>query len=112
MEKVDWSNSKIDLKKSYNNVKFSSPNSLYEGVLAKTVSMGREFPDGSVAIKVNHDAGNYFQTRKDLRQGNPMSPIFLNIVVDMLAILIERAEVVIQISRVIPHVVEDDLSIL
>jgi hypothetical protein len=42
----------------------------------------------SVAIKVNDNLGHYFQTRKEVRLGDPLSPILLNIVVDMLAILI------------------------
>ena len=41
-----------------------------------------------VGIKVNDDIGHYFQTHKGLRQGDPMSPILFNIVVDMLGILI------------------------
>ena len=41
---------------------------------------------GSVGIKVNDDVGHYFQTHKGLRQGDPMSPILFNIVVDMLSI--------------------------
>jgi hypothetical protein len=41
-----------------------------------------------------------------------MSPILFNIVVDMLAILIARAEEAGQIEGVIPHLVHDGLSIL
>ncbi len=41
-----------------------------------------------------------------------MSPILLNIVVDILAVLIERAKVDGQIRGLIPHLVEDGLSIL
>jgi hypothetical protein len=52
---------------------------------------------GSVAIRVSDDTGRYFgryfQTRKCLRQGDPLSPMLFNIVADMLAILIERAKV-------------------
>ena len=44
---------------------------------------------GSVAIKVNDDVGRYFQTKKGLRQADPLSPILFNIVVDMLAVIIE-----------------------
>ena len=53
---------------------------------------------GSVAIKFNDDIGNYFQTKKGLRQGDPLSPILFNIVVDMLALMIERAKVDGQIA--------------
>jgi hypothetical protein len=47
---------------------------------------------GSVAIKVNENLGHYFQIRKGVRQGDPLSPILFNIVVDMLAIFIARAK--------------------
>jgi len=63
--------------------------------------------DGNVNIKVNDQLGNYFQTRKGLRQGDPMSPILFNIVVDMLAILIARAKEAAQIEGVIPHLIQD-----
>ena len=67
---------------------------------------------GSVAIKVNDAVGHYFQTKKGLRQGDPLSPMLFNIVVDMLAILIERAKTDGQIARVVPHLVDGGLSIL
>ena len=67
---------------------------------------------GSVAIKVNDDVGHYFQTKKGLRQGDPMSPMLFNIVADMLAILIERTKQDGQIAGVVPHLVDGGLSIL
>ena len=67
---------------------------------------------GSVGVKVNDDVGHYFQTKRGLRQGDPMSPILFNIVADMLAILIKRAKDDGQIRGVIPHLVDDGLSIL
>ena len=67
---------------------------------------------GSVAIKVNDDIGNYFQTRKGLRQGDPLSPILFNIVVDMLGVMIKRAKADGLIDGMIPHLVDDGLSIL
>ena len=47
-----------------------------------------------------------------MRQGDPLSPILFNIVADMLAILINRAKVQGQIKGVIPHLIDDGLSIL
>ena len=67
---------------------------------------------GSVAIKVNDDIGKYFQTKKGLRQGDPLSPMIFNNVADMLAIIIERAKADGQIEGVVPHLVDGGLSIL
>jgi len=43
---------------------------------------------GSVGIEINDDIGHYLQTKKGLRQGDPMSPILFNIMDNMLSILI------------------------
>jgi hypothetical protein len=67
---------------------------------------------GSVGIKINDDIGPYFQTKRGLRQRDPMSPILFNIVADMLALLINRAKANGQIRGVLPHLVDDGLSIL
>ena len=67
---------------------------------------------GSVAINVNDEVGHYFQTKKGLRQGDPLSPLLFNIVVDMLAILIKRAKQESQISGVVPHLVDGGLLVL
>ena len=48
--------------------------------------------EGNIGIKVNDDIGHYFQTQKGLRQGDLMSPILFNVVVDMLVVLINRAK--------------------
>ena len=34
---------------------------------------------GSVAINVNDEIGHFFETKKDLRQGDPLSPLLFNI---------------------------------
>jgi retron-type reverse transcriptase len=67
---------------------------------------------GHVGMKVNDQVGKNFQTKKGVRQGDPLSPILFNIVVDMLAILIKRAKSKGQIEGVISHLVDDGLSIL
>jgi hypothetical protein len=42
----------------------------------------------SIAIKVNDNIDHYFQTRKRVRQGDPLYPIMFNIVLDILVVLI------------------------
>ena len=105
---------KIDFEKAYDKVTWS--------FLQQTLRMKRfsskwcrwiegMIKGGSVGVKVNDD-GHYFQTKRGLRQGDPMSPVLFNIVADMLAILIKRAKDDEQIGGVIPHLVDDGLSIL
>ena len=63
-------------------------------------------------IKVNDRIRANFQTKRGLRQGDPLPPILFNIVVDMLAILINRAKLDGQIDGLVPHLVDGGLSIL
>ena len=61
---------------------------------------------------MNNDIGHYFQIHKGLRQGDLMSPILLNIVVDMLTILIGRAKDNVQVGGLVQHLVDGGVSIL
>ena len=81
---------KIDFEKAYDKVnwEFLQQTLRMKGFSKKWCTLIRNFVSGgSVAIKVNNDTGRYFQTKKGLRQGDPLSPILFNIVADMLAIM-------------------------
>jgi hypothetical protein len=86
---------KIDFEKAYDKVKWSF---IHQSLLMKGFSskwcrwVKSMVTGGSVGIKVNNNVGPYFQTKRGLRQGDPMSPILFNIVADMLALLINRAK--------------------
>jgi retron-type reverse transcriptase len=67
---------------------------------------------GGVGIKVNDIIGHKFQTRKGLRQGDPLSPILFNIVADMLEILIVRAKDEGKVGSLLPHLIDGGISIL
>jgi hypothetical protein len=54
--------------------------------------MERVVSKGSVCVQVNDDLGHFFQTKKGLRQGDPLPPILFILVADMLAMLIERSK--------------------
>ena len=106
---------KIDFEKAYDKVKWS--------FLQQTLRMKGFSPKwcrwveamvsgGSVRIKVNDEIGPYFQTKRGLHQGDPMSPILFNFIADMLALPIKRAKADDQIRGVIPHLVDNGLSIL
>jgi hypothetical protein len=106
---------KIDFKKVYDKVKWSflQQTLRMKGFSEKWCQWIQSFTEGgNVNIKVNDQLCSYFQTKKGLRQGDPLSPILFNIVVDMLAILIARAKAEGQVEGVIPNLIEDGLSIL
>jgi hypothetical protein len=67
---------------------------------------------GQVGIKINDQIGNTFETKKGLRQGDPLSPILFNILADILAILVNMAKREGLIARIVPHLIDDGLSIL
>jgi hypothetical protein len=106
---------KLDFEKAYDKVKWYFLQQILrmKGFSPEWHALINDFMSGGrVAIKVNDDTSRYFQTRKGLRQGDPLSPMLFNIVADMLAILIERAKSDGQIEGVIPHLVDGGLSIL
>jgi hypothetical protein len=61
---------------------------------------------------VNDNIDWYFQTKKGLRQGGMLSPLLFNLVVDMLSTLINRAKDDGQVRGLVPHLVDDGISIL
>jgi hypothetical protein len=86
---------KLDFEKAYDKVKwyFLQQTLRIKGFSPKWCALINDFVSkGSVAIRVNDDTGRYFQTRKGLCQGDPLSPMLFNIMTDMLVVLIERAK--------------------
>ena len=106
---------KLDFEKAYDKVKWSflQQTLRMKGFSDKWCSWIEHFTQrGNVNLKVNNQLGANFQTKKGLRQGDPLSLILFNIVVDMLALLIARAKQAGQVEGVIPHRIDDGLSIL
>jgi len=106
---------KLDFEKAYDKLKWPFIQQVlrmkgFSPVLCEWIS--KVMSRGSVAVKVNDNLGHYFQTRKGVRQGDPLSSILFNIVVDMLAILISRAKEAEQIHGVVPHLIDEGLSVL
>jgi hypothetical protein len=48
--------------------------------------------EGTVAVKLIDQIGSYFQSYKGVKQGDPMSPLLFNIVVDCLTRLVLKAQ--------------------
>ena len=115
IRKIDGVVFKVDFKKAYDKVKWPF---LQQALRMKGFDQAWRrqvesfMQKGGVGIKVNEDIGHYFQTHKGMRQGDPMSLILFNIVVDMLAILIGRAKEAGQVGGLVPHLVDGGVSIL
>jgi hypothetical protein len=114
-KKMDGVLFKIDFEKAYDKVNWDFLQQTmrmkgFDPIWCQWVQRYTE--KGSVGIRVNDDIGRYFQTKKGLRQGDPLSPILFNLVADMLAIMIERAKQDGEVSGLIPHLVDGGLSIL
>ena len=72
---------KIDFEKAYDKVRwnFLIQTLRLKGFSHKWIEWIKSFiSGGSVAINVNDEVGPYFQTKKGLRQGDPLSPILFN----------------------------------
>lgn len=105
---------KLDFEKAYDKVKWPFLQQiLMKGFPDKWCKWIESFVSkGSVGIKVNDDIGKYFQTKMGLRQGDPLSPLLFNLVADILATLMAREKQDGQISGLIPHLIDDGISIL
>ena len=105
---------KIQFEKAYEKVKWDFNKPLRTKGFSHTwCSWIKTFiHEGFIGIKVNDQVSPYFQTKKGLRQGDPLSPILFDIVVDMLVVIIARAKEDGQIHEVVPYLIENGLSIL
>ena len=85
---------KIDFEKAYDKVRWNFLlQTLRLGFSLKWIEWIKSFiSGGSVAVNVNDEVGPFFQTKKGLRQGDPLSPIFFNKVTDMITLFIKRAK--------------------
>jgi hypothetical protein len=106
---------KIDFKKTYDKINWSFVQQTlwmkgFSPTWRRWIAYFME--GGHVGIKINDTVSQNFQTKKGVRQGDSLSPILFNIVVDMFMILINRDKGEGNFSGVIPHLVDDGLSIL
>jgi hypothetical protein len=67
---------------------------------------------GTLSVQVNGSVGNYFKSGKGVRQGDPLSPLLFNLVVDSLAKMIHKAQENGLIKGLVANYVEQGLVVL
>jgi hypothetical protein len=65
---------------------------------------------GRVGININGEDGQFFNTYKGLRQGDPLSLLLFNLVSDTLATMFDNAKLAGQIRGVVPNLIEGGLT--
>jgi hypothetical protein len=87
---------KLDYEKAYDKVNWQFLLEVLRksGFADKWVEWIRSFLiRGSVGLTINNEEGEFFHTRKELRQGDPLSPLLFNLVVDVLIKMFKKVVV-------------------
>lgn len=106
---------KVDFEKAYDKVKWPF---LYQMMQAKGFGdvwcdwMMRIVRGGRVAVKLNDKICTYFPTYKGIRQGDPLSPLLFDIIVDGHALFVKKAIANGQTEGLASHLVDDGVVIL
>jgi hypothetical protein len=66
---------------------------------------------GQTSVNVNGEVGPYFRNARGIRQGDPLSPILFDFLVDSLAAIIDRAKEAGHLTGVVPHLIPGGLSL-
>jgi hypothetical protein len=85
---------KLEYEKSYDRVDWQFLEELLQsrGFLGRWATWVMNLVNGrSIAVKINDDTSTYFQPGKGLRQGDPLSPLLFNLVVDVFTRMLMKA---------------------
>jgi hypothetical protein len=59
---------------------------------------------GRVNIKMNDEIEGLFPTYRGVRQGDPLSPILFNVVVDAMSVMVKNAQQSGVLKGIVPHI--------
>jgi hypothetical protein len=105
---------KVDFEKAYDKL---DKDFLFEVLLMKGfpklfVDWVNSVVNDGVAVMVNDQLSPYFKTLRGVRQGDPLSPILFDLAVDVLAVLVKRAQEFGLINSVVFDLVEGGVVML
>jgi hypothetical protein len=109
-EKLGGSLLKIDFEKAYDRVNWES---LVEVLRAKDFDVGavhrmlQLVTGGHTAISINGEVGPSFRNKRGLRQGDPLSPLLFNFMVEALSVMLTKACDAGHIAGVAPHLIPE-----
>jgi hypothetical protein len=104
---------KLDFEKAYDRVNwdFLREVLIRKGFLAMLVHWLMQLVQGGqTAINVNGEIGPFFRNARGVRQGDPLSPILFDFLVDALAAILSRACQAGHIRGVVPHLIPGGIS--
>nr|XP_051202041.1 uncharacterized protein LOC127315609 [Lolium perenne] len=99
---------KLDFEKAYDRVNwdFLQEILLRKGFSAMMVHRLMQLVrGGQTAINVNGEIGNFFRNARGVRQGDPLSPILFDFLVDGLAAIITKANAAGHVKGLVPHLI-------
>jgi hypothetical protein len=97
---------KLDFEKAYDRVSWQF---LREVLIRKGFDSGfvhrimQLVSGGQTTISINGVVGPYFRNKRGVRQGDPLSPLLFDLVVDALVLILKKASVASHIKGVIAH---------
>jgi hypothetical protein len=68
------------------------------------------FQGGQVCINVNGERTKHFKTYQELRQGDPLSHLLFNLVVEVLATLMRKASNQGSVKGVMSHLIPEGIT--
>ena len=65
---------------------------------------------GQTAININGEIGPYFRNKRGVRQGDPLSPLLFDFVVEAMDVMLTKAKEHGHITGVVPHLVQGGVT--
>lgn len=106
---------KVDFEKAYDKINWDFLYFVMEkkGFPSKYIGWVKQTVErGKVAVMVNDQIGPFFETKKGLRQGDPFSPILFNIAIDVLNLLLLKAQDLGLVQGLVQNLIPNGISML